>query len=104
MLGVHRSANLRRPVPIDPASPGTILKLEVARSLYLMPAFLENRRREETRKRIVISAKARIPMRLLVDVPREMRKHQLEIFARQCFANEEVGRITWRRAPTRNSR
>ena len=41
------------------------------------------------------------PMRLLVNVPREMRKHQFEIFARQWFENEEVGRMTWRLAPAR---
>ena len=31
-------------------------------------------------------------MRLLVNLPREMRKHQFEIFARQVFESEEVGR------------
>ena len=40
-------------------------------------------------------------MRLLVNVPREMRKPQFEIFARQGFENEEVGRMTWRLAPAR---
>jgi hypothetical protein len=30
-------------------------------------------------------AKSRIPMRLLVNVPREWRKHEFEIFARQCL-------------------
>jgi serine protease len=52
---------------------------------------------------VVFPAKSRIPMRLLVKVPREMRKHQFEIFARQWFQNEEVGRVTWRLVPQRNS-
>jgi hypothetical protein len=42
-------------------------------------------------------------MRLLVNVPQEMRKHQFEIFARQWFENEEVGRVTWRLVPPRKS-
>ena len=52
---------------------------------------------------VVFPAKSRIPMRLLVNVPREMRKHQFEIFARQWFENEEVGRVTWRLVPARKS-
>jgi serine protease len=52
---------------------------------------------------VVFPARSRIPMRLLVNVPREMRKHQFEIFARQWFENEEVGRVTWRLVPARKS-
>ena len=52
---------------------------------------------------VVFPAKSRIPMRLLVNVPREMRKHQFEIFARQWFENEEVGRVTWRLVTARKS-
>jgi hypothetical protein len=39
-------------------------------------------------------------MRLLVNLPREMRNYQFEIFARQLFESEEVGRVTWRLVPT----
>jgi hypothetical protein len=46
-------------------------------------------------------AKARIPMRLLVRVPKELQKHDFEICARQMYENEEVGRVTWRLAPPR---
>jgi serine protease len=52
---------------------------------------------------VVFPARSRIPMRLLVNVPREMRKHEFEIFARQWFEKEEVGRVTWRLVPVRKS-
>jgi Subtilase family len=48
-----------------------------------------------------IPAKAQIPMRLLVQVPKNLRKYEFEIFARQLYENEEVGRVTWRLAPSR---
>ncbi len=47
---------------------------------------------------ITFPAKARIPMRLLVNVPKELRKYGFEIFARQLHEKEEVGRVTWRLA------
>jgi serine protease len=50
---------------------------------------------------VVFPAKARISMRLLVNVPEELRQHEFEIFARQVYENEEVGRVTWRLAPPR---
>jgi hypothetical protein len=43
-------------------------------------------------------------MRLLVKVPKELQRHEFEIFARQLFGNEEVGRVTWRLAPPRKSK
>jgi hypothetical protein len=53
---------------------------------------------------VIFPAKSRIPMRLLVNVPREWRKHEFEIFARQWFEDEEVGRVTWRLVPGRKSK
>jgi hypothetical protein len=50
---------------------------------------------------VAFPAKARIPMRLLVNVPTEWRKHEFEIFARQMYGEEEVGRVTWRLVPPR---
>jgi hypothetical protein len=47
---------------------------------------------------VVFPAKARIPMRLLVDIPKELRVYEFEIFARQIYREEEVGRVTWRLA------
>lgn len=45
---------------------------------------------------VLFPAKARIPMRLLVYIPEEHRKHGFELFARQRIGEEEVGRVTWR--------
>jgi serine protease len=50
---------------------------------------------------IAFPAKARIPLRLLVKIPEAMQKHQFELFARQTYEGEEVGRVTWRLAPPR---
>jgi hypothetical protein len=50
---------------------------------------------------VTFPAQARIPMRLLVRLPKEVQRHEFEIWARQVYANEEVGRVTWRLAPPR---
>jgi subtilase family protein len=50
---------------------------------------------------VAFPAKAQIPMRLLVHVPKNLRKFEFEIFARQLYEDEEVGRVTWRLAPPR---
>jgi serine protease len=50
---------------------------------------------------VAFPAKARVPMRLLVNVPKGLREHEFEIFARQLYKNEEVGRVTWQLAPER---
>jgi hypothetical protein len=50
---------------------------------------------------IAFPAKARIPLRLLVKIPEPMRKHEFELFARQTYEGEEVGRVTWRLTPPR---
>jgi hypothetical protein len=52
---------------------------------------------------VVFPAKARIPLRLLVRIPEAMRHHEFELYARQLYEDEEVGRITWRLAPNRNA-
>jgi hypothetical protein len=44
-------------------------------------------------------AKSRSPMRLLVHIPKELRKHTFEISVKQLFEKQEVGRVTWRLAP-----
>jgi serine protease len=50
---------------------------------------------------VAFPAKARIPLRLLVKIPEAMQKHQFELFARQTYEGEEVGRVTWRLVPPR---
>jgi serine protease len=46
-------------------------------------------------------AKARFPMRLLVALPKAFRDQSYELFARQLFETNEVGRVTWRLVPDR---
>lgn len=50
---------------------------------------------------VVFPAKARIPLRLLVKIPKEQRQHAFELFARQVYQGEEIGRVTWRLVPHR---
>lgn len=50
---------------------------------------------------VVFPAKARIPLRLLVRIPKELQKHAFEVFARQLYEKQEVGRVTWRLSPPR---
>jgi hypothetical protein len=50
---------------------------------------------------VAFPAKARIGMRLLVDIPKELRQHEFEIAVRQLYQKREVGRVTWRLVPPR---
>ncbi|HYP05178.1 MAG TPA: S8 family peptidase [Bryobacteraceae bacterium] len=45
---------------------------------------------------ISFPAKARMPLRLLVHIPEEYRAKPYEVYVRQIFKKEEVGRVTWR--------
>jgi hypothetical protein len=47
-------------------------------------------------REVLFSAKAKIEMKLQVQIPRERLKNNYEVFVRQLYRNEEVGRITWR--------
>jgi hypothetical protein len=53
---------------------------------------------------VVFPARARIPLRLLVRIPEAMQHHEFELYARQLYEEDEVGRITWRLVPNRKSR
>jgi hypothetical protein len=48
---------------------------------------------------VLFPAKSRTRMRLLVNIPKELRKHAFEISVMQLFEKEEVGRVTWRLGP-----
>ena len=50
---------------------------------------------------VPFSVKTRIPMRLLVHIPKALREHEFDIYARQLYEGEEIGRVTWRLAPPR---
>jgi hypothetical protein len=51
-------------------------------------------------KEVVFPAKLQADMRVLVDVPKERRENTYEVFARQLYHNEEVGRVIWRLTPS----
>jgi hypothetical protein len=46
----------------------------------------------------VFPAKSTNAMRLLVHIPKDYRDRPYEVFARQLFEEQEVGRVTWRLA------
>lgn len=47
----------------------------------------------------IFPAKLQADIRILVDIPQEERGNVYEIFARQLYHDEEVGRVTWRLVP-----
>lgn len=47
-------------------------------------------------------AKSRAAMRLLVHIPDKYRRNEYEVFVRQLFEGEEIGRVTWRLGPPRD--
>lgn len=46
-----------------------------------------------------LRAKTRTKVRLLVNIPKELRQVEYEVFARQLYGEEEVGRVTWHLVP-----
>jgi hypothetical protein len=44
---------------------------------------------------LLLPAKSRAKLRLLVQIPKELWKHEYQVFARQLYEGEEVGRVTW---------
>jgi hypothetical protein len=68
--------------------------------------------REKGIKRVVVNPRERHPfrsipfpknlreqMRLVANIPAESRQQSYEVFVRQLYKNEEVGRVTWRLVP-----
>lgn len=47
---------------------------------------------------ITLAAKSRTQMRLLVRIPEALRNKPYQIYARQIFEGEEIGRVTWQLA------
>ena len=45
---------------------------------------------------ISFPARVRVALRLLVSIPENLRRWPFEVFARQLYEGQEVGRITWR--------
>lgn len=44
---------------------------------------------------MLFPAKSRAKLRLLVRIPKELWQHEYQVFARQLYEGEEVGRVTW---------
>jgi hypothetical protein len=44
-------------------------------------------------------AKSRAKLRLMVHIPKEEYRNEYEVYVRQLFEEEEVGRVTWRLVP-----
>lgn len=49
--------------------------------------------------KIYFKARSRIPLRLFVHIPEELRKNTYEVGVRQLYEGQEVGRITWHMIP-----
>ncbi|MFN7963285.1 MAG: S8 family peptidase [Thermoanaerobaculia bacterium] len=76
-----------RPIPLD--RPEQIRRAHVPLNPCGRNRFLE----------LPLPAKARIPLRLLVHLPEKERQGEFEIYARQLYQGEEVGRVTWKLVP-----
>jgi Subtilase family len=50
-------------------------------------------------KEVLFPTKSRTRMRLLVHIPKKMRRKPYEVYVRQLYEGTEVGRVTWRLAP-----
>jgi hypothetical protein len=44
-------------------------------------------------------AKSRAELKLLIEIPEEVREYEGEVYVRQMFEDEEVGRVTWHLVP-----
>ena len=72
------------------------LKIDEKRHLAWLPVNPHGCRRL---REALFPAKSRTKMRLLVHIPKEMRKKEYEVYVRQLYKGKEVGRVTWRLAP-----
>ncbi len=48
---------------------------------------------------VLLGAKLRAQARLLVSIPKELRANEYELYVRQLYREQEVGRVTWRLVP-----
>jgi len=72
------------------------LKIDEKRRVAWLPV---NPHGRKTLGETLFPAKSRAQLRLLVHIPEEFRENEYELFVRQLFEGEEVGRVTWRLAP-----
>jgi hypothetical protein len=50
---------------------------------------------------MVFPSKSRTKLSLLVQIPKESRDNPYQVYARQLYQDQEVGRVTWRLVPPR---
>lgn len=72
------------------------LKIDEKRHVAWLPVNPHGHRRL---REALFPTKSRTKMRLLVHIPKEMRKKEYEVYVRQLYKGKEVGRVTWRLAP-----
>jgi serine protease len=77
------------------------MKSDERRDLGWLPVNPHGRRRLGA---AVFPARSRTRLRLLVHVRRQHRKDNYEVYVRQLWRGEEVGRVTWRLAGDRKGR
>jgi hypothetical protein len=75
-----------------------IAKLPINPNLVRLPIHVHGIKRFPE---VLLPAKSRTQMKLLVHIPDAMRKNPYEIYVRHLYQGEEVGRITWRIVPPR---
>ena len=51
---------------------------------------------------LLFPAKSRAKLRLLVHIPKEASGNEYEVYVRQLYKEEEVGRVTWRLVPPKH--
>jgi len=73
-----------------------LIKVDKKRRLARVPV---NPHGEFELDEILFPAKSRAQLNLLVHIPEEARKNQYEVFVRQLYKGEELGRVTWRLVP-----
>jgi hypothetical protein len=77
---------------------GPAYRVDRTRGTVQMPIKATGRYRLGT---LVLPAKSRNRLRLLVEIPEELRHREYEVAVRQLYREQEVGRITWRLRPAK---
>lgn len=72
------------------------LKVDKKRGTIRLPI---NPHGRQSFEEMLFPTKSRTNLRLLVQIPKELRGNQYQVYARQLYREQEVGRITWRLVP-----
>jgi hypothetical protein len=69
------------------------LKIERKNRTVLVPI---NKQGKLDLGKAIFPSKARWKMRLLINIPKDKRKNAYNLYIKQLYSDEELGRITWR--------